>query len=386
MTMPNATIIAGIPARNFSLYHAIRFSAGDPAACIETPGSNGTPTRTLIIRDIEMGRARKHAKVDRVACPADFAPAGGLSGDRETATAQAAAECLVRAGVRAVRADRTLPFMFAETLRAAGVAVELDPDLGVADRRRKDEREVEAMHAAQAMTESAVRMACETIARAKADRDGTLTHDGTPLTAERLRFMIDVYLLERNYENVPAIIACGPEGEDCHNLGRGPLRTGQPIIVDVFPRDRATLYCGDCTRTVVHGDAPDWLVAMHRAVAQAKAAGIAAIRAGVTGEAAYKASLAAIQRAGWDRSLLPPDAPEGFCSTQHGLGHGVGLEVHEPPLLDLGGPVLVAGDAVTVEPGLYAKGRGGVRIEDVVIVREDGCENLGSLPEGLCWR
>ncbi|GIK19589.1 MAG: aminopeptidase P family protein [Leptolyngbya sp. PLA2] len=386
MSLPNATIIAGIPARNFALYHAIRFSAGDPAAFIETPGSNGRPTRTLIIRDIEMGRARKHAKADRVACPADFAPEGGLAGDRETATAQAAAECLVRAGVRTVRADRTLPLIFAETIRAAGIAVELDPDLGVSDRRRKDEREVDAMRAAQAMTESAVRMACETIARAAAARDGTLMHGGEPLTAERLRFMIDVYLLERNYENAPAIVACGPEGEDCHNLGRGPLRTGQPIIVDVFPRDRATLYCGDCTRTVVHGDAPDWLVAMHAAVVQAKAAGTAAIRAGAAGEAAYQACLAAIQRAGWDRSLLAPEAPEGFCSLQHGLGHGVGLEVHEPPLLDLGGPVLVAGDAVTVEPGLYAKGRGGVRIEDVVIVRENGCENLGTLPEGLCWR
>lgn len=242
------------------------------------------------------------------------------------------------------------------------------------------------MRAAQATAESAVRMACQTVARATAERDGTLTHDGQPLTAERLRFLIDVYLLERNYENEPAIVACGPEGVDCHNLGRGPLRTGQPVIVDVFPRDRETRYCGDCTRTVVHGDAPDWLVTMHRAVVEAKAAGIAAIRAGVTGEAVYRASLAPIQRAGWDRSLLPSDAPEGFCSLQHGLGHGVGLEVHEPPLLDIDGPVLVAGDAVTVEPGLYAKGRGGVRIEDIVIVRENGCENLGSLPEGLDWR
>jgi Xaa-Pro aminopeptidase len=69
----------------------------------------------------------------------------------------------------------------------------------------------------------------------------------------------------------------------------------------------------------------------------------------------------------------------------HGTGHGVGLDVHEPPLLDFGGPKLVVGDALTIEPGLYCKAIGGVRVEDMVIVTADGCENLNTLPEGLEW-
>jgi Xaa-Pro aminopeptidase len=69
----------------------------------------------------------------------------------------------------------------------------------------------------------------------------------------------------------------------------------------------------------------------------------------------------------------------------HGTGHGIGLEVHEPPLLDRKGPVLVAGDALTVEPGLYCKAIGGVRVEDMVIVTQNGCENLNRLPTGLEW-
>ena len=99
--MTTATLIAGIPAHNDTLYHRIRFAVGDPAACLELPEG-----RLLIVRDIEMDRARTQAHADRVACPADFTPEGGLDGDRETATAQAAAEALRQHGIQEV-ADRT---------------------------------------------------------------------------------------------------------------------------------------------------------------------------------------------------------------------------------------------------------------------------------------
>jgi Xaa-Pro aminopeptidase len=172
---------------------------------------------------------------------------------------------------------------------------------------------------------------------------------------------------------------------DCHNLGSGPLRTGQPVIIDVFPRDRVTLYHGDCTRTVVHGDIPEEIRQMHAAVVQAKTAAIAAVRAGVTGESVHRATAEAIQRGGFQMGLPDDDAPESCCAMIHGTGHGVGLDVHEPPLLDGGGPELVAGDVLTVEPGLYRKDLGGVRVEDMVVVTQDGCENLNRLPESLQW-
>jgi Xaa-Pro aminopeptidase len=379
--MPTAAVMAGIPATNRSLYRAIRFLVGDPVAVADIGGS-----RTLILRDIEMERARRHARADRVACPADFAPRGGLSGDRETATAQALVECLAQARVTEAVADRSLPLIYAEHLRHAGIAVRLDPDMGVSERRAKDEQEVAWLGEAQAATESAMRQACELVARAVAAADGTLEVDGEPLTSERVRQVIDLALLRLGYESPKAIVAGGPLGADCHDYGTGPLRTGQPVIVDIFPRNRSTLFNGDCTRTVVHGAVPPEVARMHTAVGDAKRAAIAAIRPGATGDAVHRATLAAIEGHGFASGQPPADAPATWCGMTHGTGHGIGLDVHEPPLLDFKGPPLVRGDALTVEPGLYARAWGGVRIEDLVVVTASGCVNLNTLPEGLDWR
>lgn len=382
-----AIVFAGAPAHNDALYHRARFLCGDPTVWIDLHTAGGGRERLLILRDIEMDRAKKQARADRVACPRDFAPASGLSGDRETATAQAAAEALKRAGVTKVIADRSLPFIYAHLMREAGIEVTCDLNLGVADRRSKDAQELAALREAQTATEDAMRLACETIAKASARADGVLLYggDGEVLTSERVRSLVDVYLLERGYLNAEAIIAGGPQGADCHDRGSGELRTGQPVIVDIFPRSRATRYWGDCTRTVVHGKIPEELARMHAAVLEAKAAAIAAIKAGVTGEQVHVATAAVMAKRGYPMGLPPAGASASYCGMVHGTGHGVGLDVHEPPLLDKGGPVLVVGDVLTVEPGLYSQAIGGVRVEDMVAVTETGCENFNRLPQGLTW-
>jgi Xaa-Pro aminopeptidase len=124
---------------------------------------------------------------------------------------------------------------------------------------------------------------------------------------------------------------------------------------------------------------------MHEVVVQAKAAAIAATRAGVTGEQVHTATSACMHAAGYHMGLPAADAPDTYCGMTHGTGHGIGLDVHEPPLLDRKGPPLVAGDCLTIEPGLYCRAIGGVRVEDMVVVTENGCDNLNSLPEGLTW-
>jgi len=381
-----ALIMAGIPESNAALYHRIRFSVCDPAVYLEFPEGNAGRKSLLILRDIECERARRQARVTAVACPADYAPPEGLSGDRETATAQAAAECLRRAKVARVVGDRTLPLIFAEFIRRAGLSLECDLELGVIDRRRKDEEEIARLREAQQVTEEVMASACRLIARASARRDGVLMHDGQPLTSERVRALIDHWLIDRGYSNPPSIVAGGPGGADCHNIGLGELRTGEPILVDIFPRNQASSYHGDCTRTVVHGDVPDEIVRMHAAVCAAKRAAIAAAAAGVTGEAVHQATMEAIRRQGYSIGLPTADSPDSYCALTHGTGHGVGLDVHEPPLLDLKGPELLAGDVVTIEPGLYRKDLGGVRVEDMIVIAEQGCENLNQLPEGLAWK
>ncbi|MGL6193806.1 MAG: M24 family metallopeptidase, partial [Thermoguttaceae bacterium] len=221
--MSTPILIAGIPELNATLYWQIRFLVGDPAALIIFPNSQGNQgaksERLLILRDIEMERARQAARADRVACPADFKPTSGLSGDRETATAQATAECLRQRGVSKVVADRTLPLIFVEVIKQSGITVECDFDLGVTGRRQKDEQEINWIREAQKTTESAVRLACEMVANADVAADGTLKVDGETLTAESVKFAINTYLLKLGYGLVPWIVAGGKSGGDCHDHG-----------------------------------------------------------------------------------------------------------------------------------------------------------------------
>ena len=367
---------------NRVLYHRLKFSVGDPVALIESEEGS-----TLIVRDIEMERAKRHARVDQVFCPADFAPKEGLSGDREIATGQALALFLKRKGHEQVESDRTLPFSFANEILSRGIGLKFNLDLGVKERRAKSEEELDWLRKAQTITTGIVERACRLIARASADAEGILNYAGMTVTSERMRSQIDRWLLEEGYRNSESIVAGGPQAADCHHLGSGPLHTGQPILVDIFPCDKQSGYNGDCTRTVVHGEISDEVAAMHRAVQDAHSAATHAVAVGVTGEAVHQAAIDVIREAGY-RAERPDGTSVGDVPTMtHGTGHGIGLEVHEPPLLDFSGPELVAGDVLTIEPGLYSPAIGGVRIEDLVFVTETGCESITcDLPTGLDWR
>ena len=268
--MLRARIWAGYPFRNMTLYHRTGFLVGDACVLVEISGRGST----LIIRDIEAARARKSARADRVMVPGDIVEAGAMSADRETQFAQAAAAFLAGAGVKVVVGDRTLSLSFVDAIRGCGVAVEYDAAMGVLERRRKSAEEIGFLREAQAATEGAVEMVCGLIARASARADGVLEDAGGVLTAERVRGMIGVRLMEGGYQAPPSIVACGPMGGDCHEHGRGELRTGEPVIVDVFPQSLTSMYQGDCTRTVVHGTVTPELMRMHAAVVEAKAAAL----------------------------------------------------------------------------------------------------------------
>ncbi len=382
MTSRTALLLAGIPSENPALYHRIRFRVGDPAAWISLD-IDGQSRSEFIVRDIERDRARKAVPVDAVSCPADYTPAAGLSGDRATATAQAVAECLSRAHVERVTTDRTCPYIFAWHIAQAGIAVDYSPELGVIDRRVKDSQELQWLGAAQSVTEEAMLMACQTVARAQVDPQGQLLHAGQLLTSERLRKLISIFLLERDYSNPhDAIVASWPHSADCHERGSGPLLSGQAVIIDIFPQCQASGYWGDCTRTVVHGQPSEEIVRMHAAVVAAKQAAIAAARAGAEAQAVHEATKHVLSAAGYrfERGAIS-DEPV----MPHGTGHGVGLEVHEPILLDDNGGTLMAGEVLTIEPGLYSRQFGGVRVEDMLVITDGAARNLNRLHEGLSW-
>lgn len=375
-------LLAGSPVLNQTLYHRIQFLVGDSAAWI----GNLDGGSLLLVRDIEMGRAREVAHADRVGCAADYAPAAGLSGDRDTALAQAVAECIRRAGHSVVRTDQTLPYLFAHYLQAADIDIVFDPDLGVVDRRRKSAHELELIREAQLMTHEAMRMACGRVAQAIAAADGSLVQDGALLTSERLRREITAFLLERGYSTpMDSIAVTVPHVADCHHHGSGPLRTGLPVIVDIFPRNEHSRYWGDCTRTVVHGEASETCTRMHAAVVAAKLSGEAALKAGTTGAAVHNATLATILEHGFAFKRGTSEADQAVPAMRHGTGHGIGLSVHEPILLDEGGGDIFANEVFTIEPGIYSSVHGGVRVEDMAVVTDLGCEVVGELHQGLDW-
>ena len=215
--------------------------------------------------------------------------------------------------------------------------------------------------------------------RAADVRDGVLTLEGEVLTSERVKRMIAAHLLERDYLAQHTIVAGGDQGCDPHEQGHGPLRADTAIIIDIFPRSITTRYHGDLTRTVVKGEASAALRDQYGAVRAAQEEAVASIRAGVEGPAVHARVCSLFEARGY-RTGAVGGRMQGFF---HGTGHGLGLEIHEPPRVSKIPATLQAGNVVTVEPGLYYPSGGGVRLEDVVVVTETGCTNLVKYPKFL---
>ena len=373
-----ARILAGYADKNASLFKRLGVPLGDPAAWVELDLK-----RIALVRDLEMDRVRQKGHADDVTCPAEHEPPAGLSADRETATAEAVAQLLRSAKVEKIYADRSLPYIFVWHLEQAEIKVRYDDELGVEDRRSKTHQEIDALAAAQKVTEEVMRIMCETIAQSSAAADGSLMHDGAMLTSERVRSMAGIEFMKRGFSmGHGAIVATAPHVADCHHVGEGPLFTERPVIVDLFPRDESSRYWGDCTRTVVHGQVSDTVQAMHAAVVEAKAASTALLTVGNTADAIHKASEDMLAQHGYPKSRGElTDHP----SIQHGTGHGIGLDIHEPILLDHGGGEVLEGEVFTIEPGLYGRHDGGVRIEDMLVVTSGEARNLNSLPDSLDW-
>ena len=209
--------------------------------------------------------------------------------------------------------------------------------------------------------------------------NGVLRWKGEVLTSERVRHLIGAQLLEDGLLGQHTIVACGEAACDPHNQGSGPLRAGQTIILDVFPRDEQSRYFADITRTVVKGPAPRRCGRCIAPWRMGQACAFRLIRDGAEGDAIHREVHATMERHGFQTGEVN-GRMQGFF---HGTGHGLGLEVHELPRISKVPTTLRTGNVVTVEPGLYYPGIGGVRLEDVVVVTESGCVNLTAYPKEL---
>ena len=288
-----------------------------------------------------------------------------------------------RWGSRARSSRPAFPVELADHLRGAGLELTVDREAFTRRRRVKNEAELEGIRRAQRAAEAAMDVARGLLRSADASGD-VLMLDGEPLTCERVKQEIGEVFTAHDMAADELIVSHGGQSAIGHDMGSGPISPGEPIVIDLWPKDRETGCHADMTRTYCVGEPPEELVEYHGLVKRALDEAIAGVRGGAAGHELYRATCELFSEHGY-KTLLTKDLgetlEEGFF---HGLGHGVGLEVHEDPGMGLApASPLVAGDVVTVEPGLYRPGFGGCRLEDLVLVTEDGCENLTDYPYDL---
>ncbi len=359
---------------NADLYYLSGFLAGDPFLFVEHDGKT-----EIFLSDLEVDRANKDNGVDAVHRLAEIGDAikeaTGKRPGRDAAGVAACVDVIARErGIDAFEVADRFPLALADALRGLGYGVRALASPYVPQRAIKRPDEVAAIRAAVRHTEVAMQAAIDRIAAAEI-RDGMLFDGDAPLTSESVKQTINHTLMDRGCDPLTPIVAGGEQGCDPHDRGSGPLAANVPIILDIFPQDLSTRYHGDMTRTVVRGKATDVAKKQFEAVKAAKAAGDAAIRAGVSGRDVHKAVKQVFKDRGYE-TCKKDGRMVGFF---HGTGHGLGLDVHEYPGVGAADHMLKAGHVVTVEPGLYYPGVGGIRIEDDVLVTEDGHENLCEL-------
>ena len=356
------TYASGFPVET-GLY--IRFEEGDDV---------------LVASPLEIDRAKAQSKAAR---KLGFAEAGYVDHGEYASWPRLAARMLRDKGHEEARVSPRLQAAYLEELRSAGVVVEIDRELFIAERRHKSAEEAGFIQEAQRAAEAAVTEIARQLAQAEI-KDGTLWLEGRPLTSERLYARASLLLGEMGFSCPEMIVAGSPECAMPHFRGEGPIRANAPVIVDIFPSGRGSHYYGDLTRTLVVGEISDEIRHMHAAVLQALDVGIESIKAGVPGRDVHHAVCQVLVDRGFGTTTKGYEGPEGGPKMNHSTGHGVGLDVHEQPALR--GPndePLLEGDVVTVEPGLYLLGLGGVRVEDTGMVTAGGFANFTTLTRSL---
>lgn len=329
---------------------------------------------------LEVDRARKSSAFNEVELDSPWRQEAAANG-WPAGLASVAAAFLKSRRIKSVTVPGHFPLAYAEQLRSLGFTVEAAAGALFDSRLVKSDREIAQLARAERLTKLAMRQGETFLAECSIADDGTLRHAGVAgkVRAEHLRAAIETFLIGNGAMPAHTIVACGRQGADPHNVGHGPLRACLPIIIDIFPRVLASGYWGDMTRTYVKGKASPEVKKLYRTVREGQDIGLAMIADGVAGAKIHGAITAHFDGCGYKTGMVRGRQ----CGFFHGTGHGVGLEIHETPRISTGADVLRAGQVVTVEPGLYYPDLGGVRIEDMVVVRENGHTNLTRHPRRL---
>ncbi|HUB67225.1 MAG TPA: M24 family metallopeptidase [Candidatus Methylacidiphilales bacterium] len=366
--MPPSRLMYAASGSDADMLYATGFFADDPFLWWETRGKTH-----IALSPLEIDRARPVARVSQVHAVGEFVPAAAR--DRSTTAAIVAMAGRYRVGSFLV--PEQFPAGLLEKLRRTGLKITVSEEPFFPQRWRKTKEEIAALSAALRVAETGLRRGINVLKASRSDRRGFLKWGGVALTSERLRAEMDSAVLHAGGSPANTIVAGGDQGCDPHERGHGPLRAHEAIVLDIFPRHAGNHYFGDLTRTVARGRASDALRKQYATVREGKRWVMKQMRAGADGAALQEELIGRFKAAGY-----PTEQRRGrWVGMFHGVGHGLGLDLHETPRFAAG--KLFPGLSITVEPGLYYPGVGGVRIEDVVIVGPAGVRNLTKFEEEL---
>jgi Xaa-Pro aminopeptidase len=353
------------------MLYATKFWAGDPFIFLQQNGK-----RTVVLTDLEMGRGKRTARAD------EFVSFNQLEREVQGSSKQAPpfekvmAHFLRKRGIKNATVPANFALGYARELAKDNVELSTTNGLFWPEREAKTDEELKLIGRALRITETGLKRAMEVL-KATKPKGKKLSWSGKTLTSEILRAEIDTAMLRAGGTPANTIVAGGDQACDPHERGSGPLYVNSLIILDIFPRDAQTGYWGDMTRTVVRGRASEAQRKLWQTVKDGQELALREIKDGVDGMTIHKAIQALFKKRGY-----PTEVRNGVnVGFFHGTGHGLGLEIHEYPRLQK--VVLKERQVLTVEPGLYYPGLGGVRHEDVVVVTKTGCKILSRFPKPL---
>ncbi|QEC48902.1 aminopeptidase P family protein [Baekduia soli] len=366
--------------RSATLRHEIPLSIGDPFLFAEVDGAPAVLSNTLE-RD-RIAAVRPGIRI------IDYQDVGfrellESGSPREEMMLEMVSRAVAQLGISEATVDPDFPLAVADRLRADGLALTPDHDTFAQRRRAKSGAELDGIRRAQHAAEAGMAAAAAVLRAATPDGDRLVRGDGTPLMAEHVREALRDACAAHGAPAPPDVIVASVWQGFGHEAGSGPLPAGLPIQIDLWPRDEVTGSWADMTRTFVVGELSDAVRAQEALVTRAFAAARDAARPGITGCELHASACDVFEAAGHRTQRTGPgeDPAEGF---QFSLGHGVGLQVHEDPDLgQTGRAPLVAGDVIAIEPGLWERGVGGVRFEDLLLITDDGAQTLTDYPYDL---
>ena len=356
---------------NSDIYYVTHFLASDDFTYLQT----GAGEEVLFISEMEKGRAKIESRVSSIKTTQDLGYREKMKEKKDPSIAYAAclSELLAGEGIKKVAVPYDFPVFYSNYLKEAGFSTVPIKSPFRKIRSLKKPEELEAIKYAQMAGEKAMEAAIGLIAGAE-ERDGLLYHEGEVLTGTKVLSVIDHTLLDYGCEAEETIVSCGKDTANPHGTTDGPLSANAPIILDIFPRSKKKRYFADMTRTVLHGEALEELKKMYETVLAAQKKALEMIKPGIKAAEVHSAVCDVFEAHGYD--TYRSGAKVGFI---HSTGHGVGLDVHELPSVGENGVLLEAGNVITIEPGLYYPEIGGIRLEDMVLVTENGCQNLTGL-------